>query len=309
MKAKLLKALKPGDVIDIVSPGSASRMEDVERAIELLESWELKPRFFAESFGDNPFHSNEDKQRLEAFVRAISARDSKAVWCLRGGYGANRLLPFLWKMKAPQTKKILVGYSDISSLHFLLQRWGWVSFHGPLLETLTSGRLDIDQIEESRQLVFGRLKNLTYDLVPLNAKAKAIKNVSARVLASNFVVLQSALGTPYAPNLKGKFLILEEVGERGYRVDRMFEHLVQSQILKGCLGIIFGDFIGGNEPDGKNYVQYALDRFADGNYIACFDNMPSGHGGRNRMIPCGSPAIMTGTRKASRLKIDSGIQG
>jgi muramoyltetrapeptide carboxypeptidase len=102
--------------------------------------------------------------------------------------------------------------------------------------------------------------------------------------------LESALGTPYAGQFSGRFLALEEVGERGYRVDRMLEHLKQSKSLQGCLGIIFGEFLFGDERDGANYVSYALERFAKENSIACFSGLQIGHGDNNRMLAFGTKA-------------------
>jgi muramoyltetrapeptide carboxypeptidase len=283
--------LKPSDLVDIVSPGSGSRIEDVEAGIELLESWGLKTRLPKETFAAHPFHSNEDEMRFELFKKAIQAKDSRAVWCIRGGYGANRLLPKLWNMKVPEQKKILVGYSDITSIHLLLnQKWKWPSFHGPLLESMISGRMDIQQITECRAVVFGEKSEMRFQLQPMNDKAKKIKTLSSSLIGGNLVVLQSAIGTPYAGQFKDKILFLEEVGERGYRIDRMLEHFNQAQALKSCKAIVFGDFLLGDERDGQNFVKYALQRFAGQNQVACFSGLPTGHGKDNRMIPLGTKA-------------------
>lgn len=288
--ARPLQAVSEGDIVDIVSPGSASKLEDLEQVVALLNSWGLKPRFYKDSFQEHPFHSNEDSQRLEFLWRALTAKDSKLVWCLRGGYGANRLIPSLLKMKKPKQQKLLIGYSDISSLHILFKKWGIPSVHGPLLETLTSGRISPVNVEEARNFVFGQIQEIKFSLSAMNEKARKIKRAKGVVLGSNLVVLQSSLGTPYQPSLKGVFLALEEIGERGYRIDRMLEHLVQSGILKGCLGIIFGEFLGGSEMDGKNFVKFAIQRFAEQNLIPCWQDLEIGHGEKNRMLPCGTPS-------------------
>jgi len=290
MTSKTISPLKPGDLVDIVSPGSSSRSEDVELCLDLLHNWGLKTRLPKNTFQKHPFHSNEDEARLKLLKNALSAKDSKAVWCLRGGYGANRLMPELWKMKTPATPKMLIGYSDITSVHLLMQKWKWTSYHGPLLETLVSGRLKADQIEECRQIIFGEKIESRFELKAMNPKAQKIKTLKAPMIAGNLVVFESALGTPYAGKFNGRFLALEEVGERGYRIDRMLEHLKQSGALKGCLGIIFGDFLFGDERDGANYVHYALERFAAENSIACFSGLQMGHGENNRMIAMGPVA-------------------
>jgi muramoyltetrapeptide carboxypeptidase len=290
MTSKTILPLKTGDLVDIVSPGSSSRSEDVELCLDLLHGWGLKTRLPKETFKAHPFHSNEDEVRLRLFKNAIQAKDSKAVWCLRGGYGANRLIPELWKMKPPAKPKMLIGYSDITTLHILMQKWKWTSYHGPLLETLVGGRLKADQIEECREIIFGEKTLSEFHLKPLNPKAQKLKSIQAPVMAGNLVVLESGIGTGFAGRFSGKFLAVEEVGERGYRIDRMLEHFKQSGQLKGCLGIIFGDFLFGDERDGMNFVQYALDRFAAENSIACFSGLEMGHGTNNRMIALGPKA-------------------
>jgi muramoyltetrapeptide carboxypeptidase len=236
--------------------------------------------------------------------KALLAKDSKAVWCLRGGYGANRLLPDLWKLKAPLHKKMVIGYSDITSLLvFLNQKWKWNCFHGPLMETLISGRLPMTQIQECRQVVFGEKRELEFTLRALNPKAQKSKLLQAPLIGGNLVVLESALGTPYAGKFLGKIMVLEEVGERGYRMDRMLEHLKQAGALKGCKGVVFGDLLHGDERDGKNFVQFAVERFAKENLLPCFAGLEMGHGEKNRMIPFGPKA----TIKGGLLRVETGI--
>jgi muramoyltetrapeptide carboxypeptidase len=303
MTFKSISPLKTGDLVDIVSPGSGSRPEDVELCLDLLEGWGLKARLPKDTFEKHPFHSNDDEVRLKLLKAALTAKDSKAIWCLRGGYGANRLMPELWKMKTPAYPKILIGYSDITSLHLLMDKWKWTSFHGPLLETLVSGRLKAEQIEECRQILFNEKTEARFRLKPMNNKARKLKSIAAPVMAGNLIVFESALGTPTAGKFQGKFLALEEVGERGYRIDRMLEHLRQSGSLKGCLGILFGDFLFGDEVDGANFVQFAMQRFADQDLLPCFSGLEIGHGANNRMIAMGPKAQL----KNSELVIPTGL--
>jgi muramoyltetrapeptide carboxypeptidase len=304
MNSKKILRLKAGDLIDIVSPGSSSRTEDVQKCRELLESWGLRTRLPEETFGTHPFHSQEDSIRLRLLQKALVAKDSQAVWCLRGGYGANRLLPELLKLKKVKSQKMFIGYSDITSLLvFLNQSWSWTVFHGPVLETLISQRLNPKQIEEARRIIFGKKINLQFKLKAMNAKAKTLPPTEASLLGGNLVVLESSLGTPSAPKFQGKICVLEDIGERGYRIDRMLEHLQQAGALKGCRALIFGDFLSGHESDGKNFVTYALQRFAALNSIPCFSGLEMGHGKNNRMLPFGPKAIL----ENRVLKIETGI--
>lgn len=304
---KLVRALKPGDLVDLVSPGSGSDPEDVNSAVQAIESWGLRVRLPKETFRRHPFHSNEDEMRLKLLKKALFASDSQAVWCLRGGYGANRLLPKLWDLKPPKKSKLFIGYSDITSLHFWIQqKWKWNTYHGPLLETLISGRLPMDQIEELKSAVFGEKLEMNFDLVALNEAALKRKIIQAPVTGGNLVVLDSALGTKCSPQFKNHILALEDVGERGYRIDRMLEHLNQSQKLKDCLAIVFGDFSKGNEPNGENHIQFAIDRFAEKIRIPCFQGLEIGHADKNRLLPLGPIATLK-CGKSGQLIVPTGI--
>ena len=307
-KLKSVPVLKAGDLVDIVSPGSGSKPEDINLAVEVLESWGLKVRIPAATFAPHPFHSNEDKIRLDLLKKALNAKDSKAVWCLRGGYGANRLLPQLWNLPVGRNPKAVIGYSDITSiLGWLQTKWKWTSFHGPLLETLISGRLSFAQMEELRQVLFGEKISLQYKLQAMNAAAKKKIKIKAPVTGGNLVVIDAAIGTKYAPKLAGHILALEDIGERGYRIDRMLEHLVQSGLLKNCKAILFGDFTKGNEPDGTNHVQFAIERFAKLSKVPCFKGLEIGHGEKNRILPFGVIAELRGGEQA-QLSLETGFK-
>ncbi len=91
--------------------------------------------------------------------------------------------------------------------------------------------------------------------------------------------MQSSLGTPFQINLKNKFLFIEDLGERGYRVDRMLEHFRQAGVFKDCLGLLVGEFQGGHEPQTENSkVHQVIEHFAATNLIPVWSGVPAGHG-------------------------------
>jgi muramoyltetrapeptide carboxypeptidase len=303
---KSWQPLKAGDIVDIISPGSGSRPEDVQLSLELLQSWGLRPRLSKKTFSPHPFHSNEDEVRLSLLKQALQAKDSKVIWCLRGGYGANRLLPDLAKFRAPMPSKLLVGYSDITSLHlFLDQKWKWICLHAGLLETLVGGRLSLSQVEETRRVLFGEQTSVSFELEALNNAAEKVKKLKAPLRGGNMVVLASTLGTPFQLQLNDRFLILEEVGERGYRIDRMFTQLAQSGALKGCRGIFLGEFLYGDERDGSNFVSFAIERFAAQCSVPVFRGLPAGHGALNRPLFLGTPAELVKEKKGWTMTVST----
>jgi len=310
--------LNPGDIVDIVAPASGTAKEVVEAAQKVLRDHGFTPRVPQEILEPVFYHSNSDKKRLEQLKEALLANDSKAIWCLRGGYGSNRLLPGLSRLKKPKKAKVLIGISDLTSIHlFLNQKWKWASLHASLIDRLTDGRLPKDNVAEIFSVLQGEQKTVEFvKLIAMNRAAKKIKMRKAPIVGGNLVTLQSSLGTPWAVQTKGNFLFIEELAERGYRIDRILVHLQQSGKLQGCKGILLGHFIGGDEPKNeaesgvvKNLVVEALQRFSDEqNSIPVWSGIESGHGENLRTLPFGMPASLTQKNGEIILSVETGCR-
>ncbi|MFN7824764.1 MAG: LD-carboxypeptidase [Pseudobdellovibrionaceae bacterium] len=300
MTGKSWRALQPGDLVDVVAPGSAIDSQTVEQSLKVLKSWGLIPRFDEIQIQDHPFCSNSHEKRFQYLKKALYAKDSKAIWCLRGGYGSLHLIPALQKLsKIPSNPKLLIGYSDISSLHlFLNQNWKWISLHAPLVEGLRPGRTELQHIQELKYVLFGNEKEVVQDLTPMNAKALKMRWKKSQLVGGNLCTLQSHLGTTLHPRWKGKVVAFEDIGERGYRLDRMLEHFRQARAFDSCEAVIFGDFVGGQEKDGKDLSQLALKEFAERAPCPVFQGLEMGHGIRNRPWFFGSRLEIVGGNQA-----------
>ena len=112
--------LKPGDIIDIVAPSSKCHISVLEKMNALLTSWQLKCSAPADLFGDSILYANSDEKRFLHLKNALVNPDSKAVWCLLGGYGATKLIPMLNQIPAPSKPKIVIGFSAVSYTHLTL---------------------------------------------------------------------------------------------------------------------------------------------------------------------------------------------
>jgi muramoyltetrapeptide carboxypeptidase len=300
------KKLSSGDLIHVVAPASEAKPEILQKAVD-----ELKSRGFAvhvpeNIFSSHYFHANTDEVRFALLKEALYS-DAKVIWSVRGGYGANRLLPLLARLKKPKAAKLFVGISDVTSLHvFLNQKWGWPTLHASLLDRIGDGRLPRPLVEETFQILQGQKKQVEFTLLqPLNDKAKSSRGLKGSLIGGNLMTMQSLIGTAAKPVCKGKLLFLEELDERGYRVDRMLEHLRQAGVLKGVKGVLFGHIIGGNEP-GKNesLASLAVQRFATVNGgIPMWKGIESGHDVNIRPLPLGTMAEL----KNGSLKVSTGV--
>lgn len=308
---KKFAPLKAGDIVDVVSPGFKSQKHEIEAAVKFLESWGLKARVAPEVFGDHFLHSNDDESRLKSLKRAIYAKDSKAVWFLRGGYGSIRLLPAMLKWRIPSQLKFVIGISDITSLHILMnKKWKWPTLHAPLLDRLGLDKVPQDNVHELKALLFGQLPILKYtDLKPLNSAAKKKKNLKGPIVGGNLTVIQSTLGTPVQIDLRNKFLFVEDLGERGYRVDRILEHLRQAGCFDKCLGLIVGEFLGGEEPGGLAPLwSQVFERFAAEVKFPVMGGFPAGHGVVQRPLPLNTMAHLHLSSNEIVLEIESGVK-
>lgn len=293
------KILKKGDVVDILAPGFATTDELLKKSVQSLKKWGLVPRVPEDIFGKDLLCANTAEKRFEQLRGALQAEDSKAIWFLRGGYGSLQLLPFLKKMKKPGKQKLIVGFSDITSLHlFFTQEWGWSAIHGPVLSLLT-GRSSLGMTAEMKRLTFGQQREVEFrSLKAMNDAARKKQKIQAKITGGNLTVAASHLGTDFAAKTKGKILFFEEVGERAYRIDRLLRQWQMAGAFSGVKAIIFGQFIGGKDPDGKDRIPALLKVFAEDMKIPVFKGLPCGHEKKQRPLPLNTKATLSTGEKA-----------
>lgn len=298
-KRETIAALSEGDIVDVVAPAWSCDAETLTAGLEWLRSQGLQPRLPKKIFARDTIASNTDEARVQQLAAALAAPDSAAIWCVRGGYGSIRLLPALAKLKRPRKAKLLIGLSDISSvLLFLDQEWGWPSVHGPLLDRFGRGQVLPRWEREMRELIRGERPEIAHEgLRPMNAAAKRSGRVSGLVSGGNLITLQSSLGTPWSLRGDGRIVFFEELGERGYRVDRALEQMRQAGVFRRARAVVFGDFTGGDEPSGGNRVNAVLKRFADEMPIPVFRGLRTGHSTVQRPLMVGARAqLETGSK-------------
>ena len=247
------RRLSPGQTVGLVAPSSApNEPEHIRFAIETLESLGFRVRPGAHLFDRDGYFAGADAARA-ADLNAMFADDGvDAVWCVRGGYGASRILPLLDYDRMRRTPKALIGYSDITALHMAIHtQAGLVSFHGPVrlarVHALHAGRAAARALRadacpsawaplrrsSAREGQVDRENRVT-TLVPGRARG--------RLLGGNLCLMAHLTGTPYAPDLRGAILFLEDVDEPYYRIDRFLTQLWLSGGLEGVAGVAFGKF-------------------------------------------------------------------
>lgn len=300
--------LKPHDIVDVIAPASTCPEDKMLAGLEWLRSIGLIPRVQPDICKTDIFFASTLENQIEHLKEAIYS-DSKAIWCLRGGYGSMRLIPFLQKLKPPKHPKLFIGFSDITALHLFFNKvWDWPTLHGRTISQLSVGRKTHD-IKELKKIIFGEIEQQKEfkKLIPLNRPAQDEKEIKGKIIGGNLRLLQSSLGTSWEINPKGKILFIEDVAERGYSVDRMLEQLHQAKLLhQGVKALLVGDFTEGKEKTGKDLTRTALIRFAERIPYPVIGGLPCGHGPKyNYTLPFNTLCTLK-TGKNPTLKCDFG---
>jgi len=259
-KTKLIKPkrLVPGDKVGLIAPASTVAPESFDKAVKNIESLGFKPEVGQYARGAHGFLSGTDKERLHDLHWAFSDPSIKAVWCVRGGGGAPRLLPDVDYAMIKRNPKILIGFSDITALHLAIyQQCGLVTFHGPVG---TSNYTDYTKTHVMNVLTNPsapyKITLSDYNIAnesPFYKSEVLVKGKArGRLIGGNLSLLSALAGTKYAlGDLKGKILFIEEIGEPPYRIDRMLTQLRQSADLRSLAGIALGVFDDTSSSAGK----------------------------------------------------------
>lgn len=276
--------MKASSIIDLVAPSSSSGLvlDEIKTTIPFFIEQGYKVNCANDLIDPTLiYHANLDEYRSKHFEQLAFDDNSEIIWCVRGGYGAAKVIEYLQKLPAPKQRKILIGFSDITALHlFASQNWGWKCIHGRGFYCSKDQEYADENLSLVLDLLKGNLKKLTIpELKPIaNVGNDPIEGLAT---GGNLSLLQTSIGTKWQLDSANKILLIEDCHERGYKVDRMLLHLHQSGLLKEVKSIIYGDIVGGNEKDGKNHVHYALNQFAKIVNIPIFQTKYFGHGKYN----------------------------
>lgn len=313
--------LRTGDRIAVLAPSSAPRtaaryaeglrrLRDRYQVVEMYGSAEVER--------PHGYLSAPDHSRLRDLETALRDDDLQAVIVARGGYGALRLLDRL--SLRDYVPKWIVGYSDTTALQMMLYRsLGWASLSGPvvtewarILRTRASDEASAASNAETVSVdaadAFDRVASGGHGTVNL-AVGASLRSVSATareggtatgpLLGGNLSVLTRLVGTPFMPDLTGAVLVLEDVAEAPYRVDRMLTHLRLAGHLDDLAAVVLGSFTPGDvEPPSWSMAEVLDDAFQDAPYPV-ISGVVYGHCLPRVTLPWGLPATVDTTCTAS----------
>jgi len=280
------QALKPGDAVALVAPARAVTPEETAAFREWCGHKGLRLKEGRHLYGRIHQFSGTAHERATDLREAWLDPEVKAVFCARGGYGSVQLLEALEDLDWLKNPKWLVGFSDITTLHLHLNRLGLVTLHAPM--AIHWGI--------KNQYWQENLQSLENALFELKVEVELYKVLSSEHLpfdgileGGNLSLLFASLGTPEQPDLKGKILLVEDLDEYLYHLDRMWLGLQRSGYLNKLKAILIGDFTAMRDntiPFGKDPVSIAVERTRSLG-IPCIAGLSFGHGPVNNPLPLG----------------------
>lgn len=274
------KALRPGSVVSVVAPSGPFDRDLFMEGVRRLET-RYEVRFRSEIFSQNGYLAGSDARREQELLEAIRDPRIDAIVCARGGFGATRLLDHLDVATVRRANKLLVGFSDITALHALWTRARIRSIHGSMVSGLA--RTQAHLVSRWFDVVEGEPPKPSQGLTCL---APGLGR--GLLVGGNLSVLCALLGTPYAPEVEGRVLFLEDVGEQPYRVDRMLTTLSQAGFFRRVSAVVLGTFTESRPGrDGVTVTDVLRERFAMiGKPVLM--GLPAGHVDDNLELPFGA---------------------
>ena len=270
-------ALSHGAAVRIVAPSSPFDRARFDQGLPFLME-RYRPSLGESLFANTGFLAGDDDARLNDLERGLADPAIRALIAARGGYGATRLLSRLSPEAVRDANKLLVGFSDVTALHALWARAELCSIHGPVVCSLAEGPMAV------RDAFFDLLEG--QDPRPLQGLRTVNGGRAAgRLFGGNLTVLASLVGTPFAPRLEGTVLVLEDITERPYRLDRVLTQMLASGWLSGVQAVVLGQFTQCDPgPDGTTAEHVLAERLTR-------LNVPVVCGARVGHIPDNAPLL------------------
>jgi muramoyltetrapeptide carboxypeptidase len=271
--------LQPGDRVVVVAPSSC-----LPRARFLAGLAWLRGRYRVEIertvFARKGYLAGDDSSRLASLASAMCDPGVRAIVAGRGGYGATRIVSQLPWAEWARRPSWLVGFSDITALHIEAQNRGIASLHAPNVTGLADGR-PVDRLRLMRALEGGDLPAWP-SLVPLRQGAAV-----GRLVGGNLSLVMTQAASGILTNCNGAIVVLEDVTEKPYQLDRMLNALVRRGLFQDAAGIVFGEFA--QCPAGRDGVTVidVLEEFTDQVTCPVYWGAPFGHGAHNEAMVLG----------------------
>lgn len=288
-------ALQEGDVVMLVAPAgpvNRERILDFQRVLEAKGYKAIVPETL---FRSDRYLAGDDAARAAELNAALRDPNVDAVFPCRGGYGLTRILDKIDYDALRKHPKLVIGFSDITALHLAIARKArLITLHSPMPQAYLFS--DADPHQTSNDVFWSFIQGQPYGhtkppIDVINTATKAgIETIcggqtEGRLIGGNLTLICATLGTPYAIEPQGKILIIEDTGERPYRIDRYLSQLRLAGVLDQLAGVVAGDFTDA-QPDADRVIAEYIRPIG----IPAISGFPIGHEAENLTLPLGASA-------------------
>ena len=285
------RSVPTGGALGVFAPSSPFDQARFESGLEVLKGLGYRVHVHPQAHERAGFLAGPDPSRLRALMELLQDSNIDGIIAARGGYGAHRLLSDFDAVRAAALRKVLIGFSDVVVLHQALHKAGLQSVHGPVVTQL--GDLDPSAHRHLAHLLEDPSAPLRLSaLGPVIAPGRATGPLVGGCLA----VLVALVGTPHLFVPRDSILLLEDVGEVPYRLDRMLTHLRLAGVFERVAGVALGDFVGCGAPrSGEPSAAEVLEERLGDLGVPVLSGLPIGHGTQNLAVPLGAKATLDAT--------------
>lgn len=297
VRSRSVPLLAPGSTVGVVAPGFAVRRRPLEAGLARLRSMGYAPRIGSHVLDREGYLAGTDDQRLADLETMLTDPEVAAIWFARGGYGTARLLERLPWRRLRRAPKLLIGYSDLTALFgAAIGRTGSVCLYGPVVTEL--GDAASYHGPSLRRLLRGEPVEIALRPAQVLRPGRA----RGRLMGGNLSVLSHLCGTRWFPDLRGAVLLLEEVGEEAYRIDRMLTQLSQAGAFRALAGVVLGRFDVPTRrrfPPDRNPADLLEEAFG-ALEVPVVRGLPVGHCRGKRTVPLGGQVLLDTRRGRAR---------
>lgn len=307
--------LYPGDKVALTAPAWLISENDLNVSIEKIKQLGFEPVYSDKILGRHGYFSGTDQERADDFNNMIKNPEIKAIIFVNGGYGCTRILDLLDYDAIKKNPKIIMGFSDCTALiNAIHDNTGLITFHGPISRTLHHNysrqqfeNIAIDPtdryvIESSDNDLHKFDEDKTFERYTITSG-----NAQGKLIGGNLTLVCSLIGTPYQLDLQDKIVMIEDIGEEPYRIDRMLTQLISSGELSKAAGIAFGICKGCDKsdksiaPNSFTLKQVIEERIKPLNIPAVY-GLSFGHNENNFIFPIGLDAELNADNMTIMLK-------
>ena len=295
-------ALRAGDKVGIIAPASNIQRELLEKGIAGLRRMGYEPVYLPRILERELYFAGSVERRARELIEMLTRDDIRAILCARGGYGTNYLLERLDFDTFAKHPKIIVGYSDNTTLlTTITDRTGLITFHGPMVIKDFASPDGVELTSWQNAVSGANSWELPMDGVQVLRTGEAEGMLYGGCLS----LLVASLATPFEIETKGIILFIEDIAAKPYQIDRMLMQLSQSGKLDHVRGIAFGEMVDCVQPAGQDYtLQEVIMRVLAGYNVPIIYGLRSGHVSRaNITLPIGVKAELIASDSSAKLKI------